>query len=277
MSTPDLKHFRDLLQSRTGIVLDASKAYLINTRLASVAGTSGYETVDALLAAIRKAPVERIVEAAIDAMTTNETLFFRDQKPFDLLRRTFVDLGRNRRGPIRLWSAACSTGQEPYSIAMLWQEVAHLLPGVSLEIMATDLSRECLAKAQAGIYSGFEVQRGLPVQKLMKHFERVGESWRIKGDLRSAVTWRRFNLLDDPGHLGRFDIVFCRNVLIYFDTGTRTAILERIAGQVVDDGYLVLGGSETVMGVTNAFQAGPDPGLYVKAPTIRPAVARRTA
>jgi len=276
MSTPDLKHFRDLLRTRTGIVLDESKGYLINTRLSAIAGTCGYKTVEALLADIRTAPVGRIVEAAIDAMTTNETLFFRDQKPFDQLRRTFVDLGRNRKGPIRLWSAACSTGQEPYSIAMLWEEVAHLLPGVRLEILATDLSRECLTKAQAGVYSGFEVQRGLPVQKLMKHFERVGESWRIKSDLRSAVSWRQFNLLDSATHLGRFDIVFCRNVLIYFDIATRTAILERIAGQVVDDGFLVLGGSETVMGVTNAFQAGAESGLYVKAGNPRP-TARLTA
>jgi chemotaxis protein methyltransferase CheR len=158
-----------------------------------------------------------------------------------------------------------------YSIAMLWEEVAHLLPGVRLEILATDLSRECLSKAQAGIYSSFEVQRGLPVQKLMKHFERAGESWRIKPDLRSAVSWRQFNLLDNPGGLGRFDIVFCRNVLIYFDTRTRGQILERIAGQVVDNGYLILGGSETVLGVTNVFEAGPGAGLYVKAGNLSPA------
>jgi chemotaxis protein methyltransferase CheR len=270
MSSPDLKYFMDLLRSRTGIVLDESKAYLVNSRLAPIAGTSGYDSVDALLAAIRTAPVERIIEASIDAMTTNETLFFRDQTPFDHLRRMFVDLGRNRQGPIRLWSAACSTGQEPYSIAMLWEELAHLLPGVRLEILATDLSRECLTKAQVGVYSSFEVQRGLPVQKLMKHFERVGESWRIKPDLRSAVSWRQFNLLESPVSLGRFDIVFCRNVLIYFDTATRTQILERVAGQVVDNGYLILGGSETVIGVTNAFQAGPGAGLYVKASGSRP-------
>jgi chemotaxis protein methyltransferase CheR len=277
MITPEHKYFIELLRSRTGIVLDDSKTYLINTRLASVAGTSGYETVDALLAAIRAAPVERIVEAAIDAMTTNETLFFRDQTPFDQLRRILVDLGRNRRGSIRLWSAACSTGQEPYSIAMIWQEVAHLLPGVALEIVATDFSRECLAKAQAGVYSGFEVQRGLPVQKLMKHFERVGESWQVKADLRSAVNWRRFNLLEEPGHLGRFDIVFCRNVLIYFDIATRKAILERIARQVVDEGYLVLGGSETVIGVTDVFKGGPEAGLYLKAPNSGQQAARLTA
>lgn len=266
MNPMDLTHFATLLKARTGIEVDAQKDYLIQSRLTAIAGTAGHETVDDLLRAIRLTPDERVLEAAIDAMTTNETLFFRDQTPFDHLRKIVLEPARRKGGTVRIWSAACSTGQEPYSIAMLWDEMAHHLPGVRLEIMATDYSNACLAKARAGIYSAFEVQRGLPVQKLMKHFEPDGPNWRVKDSLRQSITWRRHNLLDNPAAMGRFDVIFCRNVLIYFDRSTRGKVFENLNGQLKDDGYLILGASENVMGVTERFKGDAGaPGLFVKA------------
>lgn len=266
MNPLDLKHFSDLLKARSGIELDAQKEYLVNSRLSDIAATAGHPSVDALLAAMRTAPVEAVLEAAVDAMTTNETFFFRDQTPFNHLRQILVEPARRRASRIRIWSAACSTGQEPYSIAMVWDELAHHLPGVRLEILATDLSPTCLQKARTGLYSQFEVQRGLPVQKLMKHFTQEGPNWQVKPDLRAAIDWRRFNLLDSPRAHGSFDVVFCRNVLIYFDRETRSRILSGIADQLAPDGYLMLGAAETVLGLSNAFRPAPggEPGLYVK-------------
>jgi chemotaxis protein methyltransferase CheR len=264
MNPLDFAHFVALLKSRAGIELTMEKDYLVKSRLGAIAGTAGFETVEALLEAIRLRPTETLVEAAVDAMTTNETFFFRDQSPFDHLRRILLEPARKQARRIRVWSAACSTGQEPYSIAMLWDELAHHLPGVSLEILATDLSNGCLTKARSGLYTQFEVQRGLPVQKLMKHFEPVGPNWRAKPALGQSITWRRHNLLERPDGLGVFDVVLCRNVLIYFDRPTRSQVLAGIARQLAPGGYLILGASETVLGLSDAFQPAAGSGLYVK-------------
>ena len=208
----------------------------------------------------------------VEAMTTNETFFFRDKMPFEHFRATIMPAlleARRAARTIRIWCAAASTGQEPYSLAMCLKEIERDILGWRIEMLATDLSGEVLEKARAGIYSQFEVQRGLPIQLLVKHFTRSGELWQIAPELRAMVRYRQLNLLADFSSLGTFDIVFCRNVLIYFDAETKTDVLNRIARVTASDGYLVLGAAETVVGLTDRFKMVADRrGLY--APNLDP-------
>jgi chemotaxis protein methyltransferase CheR len=193
-------------------------------------------------------------------MTTNESFFFRDQKPFDQFRDLVLPHMLEHRAGVksfRIWSAACSSGQEPYTLAMLLKENAAKLAGWRIEIIATDLSKEILAKAEAGTYSQFEVQRGLPIALLVKYFKQVGERWQISEEIRKMVKFKSFNLLTSPAALGRFDVVFCRNVLIYFDPPTKGQVLAGIADLMPDDGFLYLGGAETVLGTSDRFQLMP--------------------
>src|SRR6202035_702165 len=198
-------------------------------------------------------------------MTTNETFFFRDKIPFDHLREAVLSAlvrARANRRALRIWCAASSTGQEPYSIAMCVKEFA-ALAGWRVEILATDLSQAVLEKSRAGIFSQFEVQRGLPIQMLVKHFTQIGELWQINPDIRSMVQYRQLNLLHDFSQLGRFDVIFCRNVLIYFDQETKARIFERLSKVVEPDGFMVLGAAESVVGISDAFKPYPDRrGLY---------------
>jgi chemotaxis protein methyltransferase CheR len=176
---------------------------------------------------------------------------------------------------LRIWCAAASTGQEPYSLAMCLKEMAGQIAGWRIEILGTDLSNEVLEKAKAGIYSQFEVQRGLPIQLLVKYFAQVGESWQISPEMRGMVQYKPLNLLHNFSHLGAFDVVFCRNVLIYFDQETKVDVFERIAKVIAPDGFLVLGAAETVVGLTDAFKPLPDQrGLYVPAASVSKAGAR---
>jgi chemotaxis protein methyltransferase CheR len=208
-------------------------------------------------------------KAVIEAMTTNETFFFRDKIPFDLFRDVLLPRYMQARAAtrrLRIWCAAASTGQEPYSLAMLLNEAATKLAGWQLEIVATDISTEVLERARAGLYSQFEVQRGLPIQLLLKYFTQVGDQWQISPHIRAMVDYRPLNLIKDFGHLGTFDIIYCRNVLIYFDGPTKTDVLKRLANAMVPDGTLLLGAAETVIGLSDALF--PDPGhrgLYGKA------------
>jgi chemotaxis protein methyltransferase CheR len=199
-------------------------------------------------------------------MTTNETFFFRDRIPFDHLRDTIVPAlvaARAREKRIRIWCTAAASGQEPYSIAMLLKSMSAQLAGFRVDILATDLSAEVLERAKAGVYSQFEVQRGLPIQLLVKHFTKAGEAWEIAPELRAMVQFRTLNLLNDFSPLGQFDIVFCRNVLIYFDQPTKIGVLERIARQIPDGGFLTLGAAETVVGLTDCLVPVPEKrGLY---------------
>src|SRR5205807_6805310 len=198
-----------------------------------------------------------LVTSVVEAMTTNETFFFRDKVPFDHFRDTIMpEIIKARAGcrSVRIWCAAGSTGQEPYSLAMSLKEMGAALTGWRVEIVATDLSQEVLEKSKAGLYSQFEVQRGLPIQLLVKYFKQVGELWQINPDIRAMVQHRQFNLLHDFSQLGVFDLIFCRNVLIYFDQETKTNIFNRLAKAVEPDGFLVLGAAETVIGLTNVFK-----------------------
>jgi chemotaxis protein methyltransferase CheR len=254
------------VKARSGLVLTPDKAYLLETRLAPIARRENLADVAALLAAARTRRDDRLIWQITDALTTNETFFFRDKTPFDLFKDTILPTLSKSRGPkprLRIWCAAASTGQEPYSIAMILDELRASGRAIDAEIIATDISDRVLEKARAGLYSQFEVQRGLPVQMLVRYFEKAGDLWRISDRIRSMVRFQRHNLLEECRALGRFDVVFCRNVLIYFEPDAKRASLERIASVTADDGYLLLGAAETVMGVTDAFQSTPEKrGLY---------------
>ena len=209
---------------------------------------------------------EPLTAEVVEAMTTNETFFFRDKIPFDHLKETVLPAlvqARAARRSVRIWCAASSTGQEPYSIAMCLKEAGAMLAGWRTEIVATDLSLAVLEKSRAGIFSQFEVQRGLPIQMLVKYFTQNGELWQLNAEIRSMVQHRQLNLLQDFSHLGTFDVIFCRNVLIYFDQDTKINIFERMAKVIEPDGMLMLGAAESVVGITDAFRPYPDKrGLY---------------
>ncbi|MCU0838532.1 MAG: protein-glutamate O-methyltransferase CheR [Rhodospirillales bacterium] len=265
MTPAEFQFVADFIYRAAGLVLTADKAYLIDSRLKPVMRERGIAGFADLIARL-KAGTPAIVREVTDALTTNETSFFRDLKPFDLFRQIVLPhllATRSAQHRFRIWSAACSTGQEPYSLAMLLLEERARLAGWTWEIVATDLCGEALAKAKDGVYSQFEVQRGMPTPLLVRYFEKQGEGWRIKDPVRHGIDFRPFNLLGDPAPLGRFDVVFCRNVLIYFDPPTKAKVLQRIGQQLDGDGFLFLGGAETVIGVTDRFvlEAGQR-GLY---------------
>ncbi len=259
-----------LLHRRSGLSLGADKLYLLETRLAPVLAEHRIKDLDVLASVLAGRPPDTLVNAVVEAMTINETFFFRDGKPFEHLRDVVLPALLSRRprgGPLRFWSAASSSGQEAYSLAMTVAENRALIGDRAVEIVGTDISRAQVARAEAGIYSHFEVQRGLPIQSLVRHFERIPDGWRIKPALRNGVSFRTANLLDDLSALGRFDVIFCRNVLIYFDTATKGVVLDRLAAQIAPDGVLYLGGAETVLGVTGHFRKLPSE------PCCRPARA----
>ncbi|MFC5066483.1 CheR family methyltransferase [Flaviflagellibacter deserti] len=268
MTPTEVDILNRFLKERSGLVLVGDKSYLIESRLVPVAKKHGLSTLSELINKVRLGGMQLLEQDVVEAMTTNETFFFRDKLPFDLFTETMLPhmqkaRAMNRR--VRIWCAACSTGQEPYSLAMILSEQAARFPGWNFEIIATDISSEVLEKAKAGRFTQFEVQRGLPIQFLLKYFEQKGEYWHIAPEIRQKVTFRPINLLRDFSPLGPFDIVFCRNVLIYFDETTKTDILNRMATCTAPDGFLVLGAAETVVGLCDRFKAVPDKrGLYVR-------------
>ena len=220
---------------------------------------------------------ERLVVDVVEAMTTNESFFYRDKVPFDHFRDAIMPsllATRARERRIRIWCAAASTGQEPYSLAMCLKEMKDKFAGWRVDILGTDLSTEVLEKAKAGVYSQFEVQRGLPIQMLVKYFTQTGDTWQISPEIRAMVQYRPLNLLADFNHLGNFDVVFCRNVLIYFDQETKIGVLNRVARLLEPDGFLVLGAAETVVGLTEAFKPMQDKrGLYApNKDALKPAI-----
>ena len=266
MTPLDYDFLRKLLKERSGLDLSADKQYLVESRLVPLARKAGLPGIPELVLKM-KSGAEKLTVDVVEAMTTNETFFYRDRIPFDHLRDTILPQmmeSRASRKTLRIWSAACSTGQEPYSIAMCLKEKAAQLAGWRFEIVGTDLSQEVLEKSKAGIYSQFEVQRGLPIQLLVKYFTQIGELWQISSEIRGMVQHKQLNLLQDFSHLGKFDVVFCRNVLIYFDQETKTGIFERLGRVIEPDGMLMLGAAESVVGITDAFRPSPDKrGLYL--------------
>jgi len=261
----DYEYLRRLLRERSGLDLSADKQYLVESRLVPLARRNGLTGIGELVQKL-KAGSDALTIDVIEAMTTNETFFFRDKIPFDHLRQAVIPellQARSAKRALRIWCAASSTGQEPYSIAMLLKEFAADLLGWRIEIVATDLSLGVLEKARAGIFSQFEVQRGLPIQLLVKHFRQVGELWQLNADIRAMVQHRQLNLLQDFSHLGTFDVIFCRNVLIYFDQDTKLGVFNRLARSLEPDGTLALGAAESIVGITEAFKPWPERrGLY---------------
>ena len=265
MTPPDYEYLRKLLKDQSGLDLSADKQYLIESRLVPLSRKAGLPGIPELVQKMKVGSAALIAQV-VEAMTTNETFFFRDKVPFDHFRQAIMPevlKARAARKSIRIWCAAGSTGQEPYSLAMCVKEMESQLAGFRVEIIATDLSQEVLEKSKAGLYSQFEVQRGLPIQLLVKYFKQTGEFWQINPDIRAMVQHRQLNLLHDFSQLGTFDIIFCRNVLIYFDQDTKINIFNRLAKAMEPDGFLVLGAAETVVGLTDAFKPYPDKrGLY---------------
>jgi len=257
MRQEDFDLFAKMVMQRSGLVLGPDKAYLLDSRLMPVARRWNMKDLVEMAAAIRLKPDEALLADITDAMTTNESFFFRDQRPFDQFRQVVLPRLLQQRAAqkrIRIWSAACSTGQEPYSLAMILDEERHKLAGWNIEIVATDLCRDVLDRAKQGIYTQFEVQRGLPITMLVKYFTQMGDKWQLNKNIRDVIKFQTFNLLEPMTSLGQFDVVFCRNVLIYFDQPTKARVLENIARQMPNDGMLYLGGAETVLGITQAFK-----------------------
>ena len=268
MNIADFDIYKDILKKQSGFVLKQDKAYLLESKLNPVAKKWGYEDISAMTNTLRGMPSKDLVTDIVEAMTTNETSFFRDTRPFDILKDTVLPYFKSqttRQKNLKIWCAAASSGQEPYSIAMTLKEQEAAMPGWTYDLTATDISHEILEQAKEGIYTQFEVQRGLPITHLMKYFTQDDTKWIVNEDLKSMIKYQYFNLLDSMASLGQFDVIFCRNVLIYFDTPTKKNVLERMSKQLSPDGFLFLGGAETVMGITDMFQAVPDNrGLYAK-------------
>ena len=265
MNPTEYEYLRKFLKDNSGLDLSADKQYLIESRLLPLARKAGLSSIAELVQKLQGGSRQMITDV-VEAMTTNETFFFRDKVPFDHFRDHIMpEIIKARAGKrsVRIWCAAGSTGQEPYSLAMCLKEMGAALTGWRVEIIATDLSQEVLEKAKAGVYSQFEVQRGLPIQMLVKYFKQTGETWQINPELRAMIQHRQLNLLHDFAQLGTFDVIFCRNVLIYFDQDTKINIFNRLARQIEPDGFLVLGAAETVVGLTDTFRPIPERrGLY---------------
>ncbi len=267
MTPHDYDFLRNLLKVRSGLVLGADKQYLVESRLLPVARKAGLADLAALVQRLKGPDAEPLALQVVEAMMTNETFFFRDRIPFEQFRDTIMPAllaARAAARRIRIWCAAASTGQEPYTLAICLKEMGRKLAGWQVEIVATDISNEALEKARSGTYTQFEVQRGLPIMMLVKYFTQVGELWQLTPEMRSMVQFKMHNLLHDFGRLGVFDVVFCRNVLMYFDPQTKVDVLNRLARVIAADGFLVLGAAETVVGLTDAFKPVADKrGLYV--------------
>lgn len=259
MSTPVVIRVIDFISKAAGIVLTTEKAYFIEARLSPVLREENIASIDELMTRAERGD-RRLAQRVIDALTTNETFFFRDKAPFDHFRNIIIPELLSRRPPgktIRIWCAACSSGQEPFSLVMILDELKSQLGGRTVEIHASDISEAILNKAKSGIFNQFEVQRGLPTKMLLQYFEKVGDNWKISQDVVRRVNFFKFNLLDDPRAMGTFDVVFCRNVLIYFDRPTRGKIFDKIADRLAPDGFLLLGGAESTFGVTDRFTSHP--------------------
>jgi chemotaxis protein methyltransferase CheR len=260
MTPTDFEFLAGILKDRSGLSIGPDKTYLLESRLTPVARKNNLDDLDALVTEVRRSKKEALLCEITEAMTTNESFFFRDTTPFEIFEKTVLPElleSRGSRKSLRIWSAACSTGQEAYSLSMILREMAPRLADWRIEIVGTDISTEVLEKAKVGIYSQFEVQRGLPIQLLMKYFTQISELWQIDASIRAMVTYKEFNLLTDLKALGSFDIIFCRNVLIYFDQPTKTRVLNAMANILASDGCLFMGAAETVLGISDDFKPMP--------------------
>jgi chemotaxis protein methyltransferase CheR len=275
MTGPDFDHFCALVRARSGFVITADKGYLVRSRLDPIARSLGLAGASDLLAQLRRDHSEALIERCVEAMAIHESFFFRDGAPFQQMTDTVLPAliaARKVSKSLRIWCAACSSGQEPYSVAMVLQEFAMQLTGWRIEIVATDLSEQILRKARSGVYSDFEVRRGLSPERLRRFFRQDGLSWEISPQLKQMVSFRSHNLIQGTAGMGRFDLILCRNVLIYFDVDQKRRILDDLARCLSEDGSLFLGSAETVIGITDAFELTPGSrGLYRRPGGLREA------
>jgi chemotaxis protein methyltransferase CheR len=273
MTEADFEFLRSLLHQRSGLSLGQDKRYLVESRLGMLCRKRGIESLEALIDQLRQGRDSVLEHAVVEAMTTNETLFFRDRSPFDLFRDVVLPekLAANAASrSLRIWCAAVSTGQEAYSLAMVLDDMAARLVGWKVEILGTDISADVLERARAGSYSQFEVQRGLPIQMLLRHFQQDGDKWQVGQRIRDMVELRQHNLLDPNAHFGQFDVILCRNVLIYFDVPTKAKVMGSLAQRLTTDGIFMLGAAETVIGITTTIV--PDKnhrGLYRESRSVQ--------
>ena len=257
LAQTDFAFISDLVRQRAAIVLEPGKEYLVESRLTSLAQREVQGDIAALVARLQQDRNGPLVTRVVDAMTTNETLFFRDGHPFEALRGIILpELMKARASSRRLdvWCGAASSGQEPYSIAMVLTEELQKRPGWGVSLLATDINEEMLARTREGAYSQLEVNRGLPIASLMRHFEQHGRQWRAKDSLRSMISTKPLNLAAPFPPMGPFDVVFLRNVLIYFDPDVKRAVLDRVRKVLRPDGYLFLGGSETTLTIDGTWE-----------------------
>lgn len=249
-------YFRELVRTRSAIILEPGKEYLVESRLTPFARTHGFASVEELAAELAKSSFNSMHRQAVEAMTTNETSFFRDAHPFEMLRTTILPqiiARRAKEKQINLWCAAASTGQEPYTIAMMIREHFPELRGWRIDFLATDLSSAVLAKARTGRFSQLEVNRGLPAQMLVKYFTKTGMEWQLNDDVRSMVEYKELNLIESWPVMKPVDVVLMRNVLIYFDVPTKREILRKVRTVMSPHGFLMLGGAETTMAIDDKF------------------------
>lgn len=273
MKPEDISLLVSLCRARAGLRVAPEKTYLIESRLAPVARRENYASISDMLGAVRTQRDERLIWAVVEAMTAGESAFFQDRATFKALRNEILPRLAAARGgaPVRIWSAACGAGQEVYSLAMLADELCADYPALRVELAASDLAERSLEKAQSGLYSAFEVQRGLPIRKLVSYFEKEGDNWRIASRIRQQVRWRRINLVAGLSGLGGFDVVVCRNTLCHMTPPAQKAVLEALAQVTAPDGYLILGVKESCE-ATDAFLPAQDmPGVFARNPAYRDA------
>ncbi len=255
-----------LLEGRTGQQLTMSRRWRLETALGALLRERGIATLDELITILVMGREPSLSEKVVEALLNNETYFFRDRSPFDLLaRHALPELAKRRHESrrLRIWSAGCSTGQEVYSLAMLFAEDPARWAGWTIDILGTDVSNHCVNRARTGTYSQFEVQRGLGINQMIKWFEDCADGWRAVEALRKSIRFQVHNLLEAPPHPGGFDIVLCRNVLLYLSADKKTLAFERLASALAPDGWLMLGAGETVIGQSSKLGADINArGLY---------------
>jgi len=264
----DFDIYRDLLKEKSGLVVLQDQAYLLESRLTPIASKWDFSSLDLMTSHLRGVPEPALINDIVEAMTTNETSFFRDLHPFNTFRDTVMPYllqSRIHERKFRIWCAAAASGQEPYSLAMLLKSQKSQFSRWKIELLASDISNTVLENAKRGLYSQFEVQRGLPVQMLLEHFKQVEDRWQISDDIKRMVQFKHFNLLDSMAGFGQIDVIFCRNVLKYFDDTDKADILARLAKHLKPDGFLFLGEGETVLSLSDEFALLPDSrGVFVK-------------
>lgn len=269
MNKADFQFYQKLLLERSGLSLSQDKIYLLNTRLEPLVQKFGLSQLSGLTELLRKKHDPRVISAVVQAMTTNETLFFRDNKPFTYLKEhMFPALMKKNAATkiIHLWSAACSSGQEPYSMAIVARDFFRAYPDWRVQITATDIAEDCLAQAREGVYSQFEIQRGLTMKIMLENFTQEKTQWKVRDELKRMINFSYFNLLDPMTGMGNFDVIFCRNVLIYFDKEMKKSVLKRLAERMHPGGFLMLGSCESLIGLgtqLNLKQSDGIEGVYV--------------